>query len=713
MSCVTNCSECGPSYSAYSETECYSLDIVGSTPPSTPLYLFGRGFVNYSSFGSYVYNPGYSVSGYTNFSGGDYVILPSNTLWKNVSSNTTQGPLNRCGISTTLTGYSPPYNVWIGFSQCIDIPTTKTYYIGVAADNEFKLNIDGIEIVNTKLAAPYWYGPGFFGYNYPFKRWNIYPLTLNSGNHILELYYLNSTTPSPGSFGCEVYDNTLSELSGATTYGDLNVIFTSSGKTQATIVQDNSGNYLTSGYTCSSGYVYNACTDECVKYEFCEICPEPPCPFETYCISTGDVLYDDTYYSAGTHNGNIYWTGGSSGYNLYYSTGETQWCLSTFLDGPCELFGKSPCANSCPDLCEQIFSPGLCPTPTPSPTAACAIDFDAIFDCEVVVTQTPTPTPTPTITPTITPTPTNPCGGIGIEVSGITYTPTPTTTPTNTPSSSPEITRPCNVNGTVTFNTLDDYIQCPNSKQFKDCLNGFVYSTTNVVLDPMGSTPVIGMVYEATVNEIDVCVEYIGTVDNTSGVATIVLNSEIGLVSEGGCLVCIPPVSSTPTPTPTVTPTITPSSTPNICCEYVVTNLLFSSNTFNIKSCSTNQTEVITINGGSSITVKSFKVPVGNNINIVFVDCPCVTPTPTPTVTPTVTETPTNTPTPTVTPTVTETPTNTPTVTPTVTETPTNTPTVTPTVTETPTNTPTPTVTPTVTETPTNTPTPSSSTPVG
>jgi hypothetical protein len=357
-----------------------------------------------------------------------------------------------------------------------------------------------------------------------------------------------------------------------------------------------------------------------------------------YCVS-GGTIYDGTYTYGGSYSGYDYFVGGS--HTIYYSTGQTQWCLATTLGDPtCLLFGKSPCVSSCPDLCDEIFGPGICPSPTPSPTAACSIDFDAIFDCEVVVTQTPTPTPTPTVTPTITPTSTNPCGGVGIDVSGVTYSPTPTPTPTVTPTQSPEITRPCNVNGTVTFNTLDDYIQCPNSKQFKDCLNGFVYSTTNVVLDPMGSTPVIGMVYEATVNEIDICVEYIGTVDNTSGVATIVLNTEIGLVSEGGCLVCIPPVSSTPTPTPTVTPTITPSSTPSVCCEYQVTNLLFSSNTFNIKSCSTNQTEVITINGGSTITVKSYKVPVGNNINIVFVDCPCVTPTPTPSVTPTITPTP-------------------------------------------------------------------------
>lgn len=365
-----------------------------------------------------------------------------------------------------------------------------------------------------------------------------------------------------------------------------------------------------------------------------------PCLSE-YCVSGTGFNYDGTYFSAGTYDaGYDYFTGDT--YTIYYSTGQTQWCLATSLGDPnCLLFGKSPCSSSCPDLCDEIFGGGACPTPTPTPTAACSIDFDAIFDCDVIPTPTPTPTPTTTTTATPTPSPTNPCGGIGLDVSGITYTATPTPTPTVTPTMTPEITRPCNYNGLVTFNTLDDYIICPNSKQFKDCSNGFIYSTTAVVLNPTGGTPVIGMVYEASVNQIDLCVEYIGIADNISGIDEVTLNVEHGLQTEGGCVSCVPPVTSTPTPTPTTTPTLTPSSTPESCCEYKVTNLLFTANTFNIKSCSTNETEVVNINGGSTITVKSRKIPEGFNINIVFVDCPCITPTPTPTVTTTQTNTPT------------------------------------------------------------------------
>lgn len=98
-----------------------------------------------------------------------------------------------------------------------------------------------------------------------------------------------------------------------------------------------------------------------------------------YCINNTGTIFDDNYDVAGVHNTYGYYTGSTNGYVIYYSTGETQWCLSTVLDGSCGLFGQSPCINSCPDLCDELFFSGACPTPTPTPTAACNIDFDGLF----------------------------------------------------------------------------------------------------------------------------------------------------------------------------------------------------------------------------------------------------------------------------------------------------------------------------------------------
>ena len=89
-----------------------------------------------------------------------------------------------------------------------------------------------------------------------------------------------------------------------------------------------------------------------------------------YCISGTNSSYDGSYSSGSTlHNGYIYYTGDTTPtYFIFYSTGgtESNWCLSTALDGPCLLFGKSPCLSSCPDLCTEFFSSGTCPAPTPS-----------------------------------------------------------------------------------------------------------------------------------------------------------------------------------------------------------------------------------------------------------------------------------------------------------------------------------------------------------
>jgi hypothetical protein len=158
-----------------------------------------------------------------------------------------------------------------------------------------------------------------------------------------------------------------------------------------------------------------------------------------------------------------------------------------------------------------------------------------------------------------------------------------------------------------------------------------------VVLSPSGGIPTVGYVYSATINGNGVCVTYIGVAENISGSDVVTLNVEHGT----NCSACLPIPTPTPTTTPTLTPTPTPSSTPAVCCEYQVTNLLYTGNTFTITNCSNNVSQIININAGSTITIKSYTIPSGNNINIVFVDCPCVTLTPTPT--PTLTPTPTST----------------------------------------------------------------------
>lgn len=280
-----------------------------------------------------------------------------------------------------------------------------------------------------------------------------------------------------------------------------------------------------------------------------------------YCISNTDT-YDDNYTFAGTHNDYNYYTGESGSYVIYYSTGETCWCLSTILDGPCELFGKTPCISECPDLCDSFFSEGYCVISTTTTYPNCElIDFEAYFNCDL----SPTPTPTQTQTPTPTPTPTitnfNVCDYLDFVATGITFTPTPTPTPSDTPKPTPTPTNNCLVSGLVTFNVIDDYIRCSNSKKFRDCFTGIEYFTTDVLLIN-GETPIEGYVYKTLINNESICATFLGLVENISGVDKIELLSELGPENEGKCLDCIPSPSMTPTPSPTLTPTPTPTAQP-------------------------------------------------------------------------------------------------------------------------------------------------------
>jgi hypothetical protein len=289
-----------------------------------------------------------------------------------------------------------------------------------------------------------------------------------------------------------------------------------------------------------------------------------PCS-STYCLSnTGYPTFDDVYFSAGTHNSELYWTGQTNNLFIYYNTGSTQWCLSTVLDGTCLLSGQSPCFNPCPDLDSVYFFSGVCPTPTPTPTDYCSsLDFSAIFDCDVI-TPTPTTTPTSTPTPTPTPTPTNPCNVvISANIQSVTPTPTPTATPTPTPS--PTISRDCTFEAGVTFNTIDDSIVCPYSYQFQECYGtGKMLFTTNQIITPNGNTITKFEVYKANVNGEVICISYIGVNNNTIGIDNItLLEGPYGFLDQGDCIFC----QENNTPTPTPTPTSTPIPVPSECVD--------------------------------------------------------------------------------------------------------------------------------------------------
>lgn len=166
----------------------------------------------------------------------------------------TLGPLNRCGIwaccdsaaiQTSLTG------TYIGFSHTINTPFTKTYYIGLAADNEFSFKVDGRMVRKTPENSS----------TRNFQLWNIYPVNLTAGQHIIEMQGL--TRGDRVSFGAEIYNNTKQDLINATSYNDLNLIFST---------KDLIGTHFQTGvFTCDSSYaLYTPDGDtlhyQCIKF---------------------------------------------------------------------------------------------------------------------------------------------------------------------------------------------------------------------------------------------------------------------------------------------------------------------------------------------------------------------------------------------------------------------------------------------------------------
>lgn len=333
-----------------------------------------------------------------------------------------------------------------------------------------------------------------------------------------------------------------------------------------------------------------------------------------YCVYD-TVTYDDTFYSAGTYGGKTYFTGVTSGNYIYYSTGDTLWCLSTTLGGTCLQFGALGSNSPCPDLDDSLFTSGTCVTTTTTTDPCTTFDFDAIFDCDVTVPPSNTPTPTPTPTPTITPTQTNVCGGANFAVTAVKITPTPSVTSTPTPTPTTPPTYSCVFSGAVTFNSMDEILQCGDTKKFKDCFTGYDYFSSQTILDENGDPLKEGYVYRTSINNMSICAIFVGLVTNISGVDNVVIDQTIGPESAGSCLGCVPSPSLTPTSTPTPTPTPTPSLA-CLCLNYFVTGDTNGAG-FTITDCQTGLTKLMRpitfglTSWSSPVVVCSSTVPQG------------------------------------------------------------------------------------------------------
>ena len=254
---ATNCCPDGYTLSA-DGTYCYLIESTAATAPTNPENIQYTPFVDYTICGSYIYSPGYSVSG----TGTSTKIPVSNTYWVNGAGNCitnqtiTDGPLNRTAIwSTNNTGALQT----VGFSVCIDVPVTKTYYIGMGVDNYGTIKVDGTTIIaqdEASLNSQYGLVVGA-----PFKVWHIYPVVLYSGQRVVEI--IGTNYGGPAGFGCQIYNNTSTEIAAATSDAQLNIIFDSVNYVGQPLTLGSDGQ----GYSCPNGYSLNICESPytCIK----------------------------------------------------------------------------------------------------------------------------------------------------------------------------------------------------------------------------------------------------------------------------------------------------------------------------------------------------------------------------------------------------------------------------------------------------------------
>jgi len=249
----THCCPSGYSLSG-DATYCQKTSVVAATPPSDPQTTVAVQQDNYSICGSYIYSS-FSING----TGSSTIIPTSNLWWVNVTGNCfvvgdlVSGPLNRCALWANVT---PVEFQEVGVSYCITVPENKTYYVGVGVDNIGIIRIDGNTVLQqdpAALDAQY----GLTGGRSTFSVFHIYPIPFTAGTHVIEIVGQNSAGlgVNPAAFGAEIYDNTAAELIAATSYSDLNLLFSTKDHIGEPVQLGSDG----IGYSCPIGYSLVLC----------------------------------------------------------------------------------------------------------------------------------------------------------------------------------------------------------------------------------------------------------------------------------------------------------------------------------------------------------------------------------------------------------------------------------------------------------------------
>ena len=227
---TTTCVDCYAGYTATGQ-DCIKELTELATPASNPQNSEAKTSTVYSSQGTLIYDPGYAHDG----TGISYQIPVGNPFWYN-PGNTTDGPMNRTALWT-----NPVFDGQkVGFTICVTAPETKTYYFGIGCDDSAEIIVDSVSILKQFSDIAF----------YP---WNIYPVELTAGDHIIEVVGENYGVLA--GLGFEIYNNTKAEIIAAGSYAALNLVYSSKDHIGEPI-QIGSGGY---GWSCPEGYSLVLC----------------------------------------------------------------------------------------------------------------------------------------------------------------------------------------------------------------------------------------------------------------------------------------------------------------------------------------------------------------------------------------------------------------------------------------------------------------------
>ena len=140
--------------------------------------------------------------------------------WANDTASSTLGPMNREGVWIDSDCDGNKNALGAGVQTTIayaynNVGATKTIYVGVGADNQFQL------VVNGNIIATFGTGG-----DYQFKIWHIIPITVVPGINLINVIGTGDGSVND-AIGMVVYDNTAAEIAAATSDLDLNIPFAS------------------------------------------------------------------------------------------------------------------------------------------------------------------------------------------------------------------------------------------------------------------------------------------------------------------------------------------------------------------------------------------------------------------------------------------------------------------------------------------------------